>query len=180
MAVMTAADYADQLGRLLHRGRLRYWLLRDAAFSALLEGLGAMLARVHVDIDALPGEIDPRTTTRLLPDWETFCGLPDGCLPGGGTLTQRRNAVVARLTSTGGASSAYLIQQSAVYGYTVTIDELGPNHIRINSAESTAVVMATCNDDCDTPLRTWGNEQHQCLIDRIKPAHVQADYAYGS
>jgi uncharacterized protein YmfQ (DUF2313 family) len=177
---ITADAYADQLGRSGPRGRLWRGLLRGPNVRGLLLALGDGLARLRAKAEQLPAESDPRTTTQLLGEWETATGLPDGCIPGGGSTEQRRNAVVARLIATGGASPAYFIELAAAYGYTITIDNLGPNHWRVNSAEDESVTYMTCISTCIDELQTWGNDQLECLINRLKPAHTQVEFAYGA
>jgi uncharacterized protein YmfQ (DUF2313 family) len=179
MAV-TPQAFAGELGALLPRGRLWRGLLRGPLFSSLLLALGDGLARFRAFAEKLPQESDPRFTTQLLPEWEQSTGLPDDCIPGGGSTEQRRNAVVARLRATGGASPAYFVELAATYGYTATVDNLGPNHWRITVAEAYSITNATCRSTCIDELRTWGNDQLECLINRLKHSHTQVDFAYGA
>ncbi|HVT35404.1 MAG TPA: putative phage tail protein [Nevskiaceae bacterium] len=176
---ITADSYARQLRQLLPPGQLWARLAGGDDWRNLLKALGASLMRAHKRIAAMPREADPRTASARLPDWETSVGLPDTCIPGGGSLQQRRNAVVARLRSTGGASPAYFIGLAAGYGYTITITPLGPAYWRATAAEDTVVVNCTCNGGCDDQLEAYGNDQLECLLNRVKPAHTQLDIAYG-
>lgn len=89
----------------------------------LLDGLAYEFSRVDARGADLIEEADPRTTTELLEDWERLTGLPDACTPAEQTLDQRRGAVVARLTSQSTPTRAFIIQQAATLGYTVTIEE---------------------------------------------------------
>jgi uncharacterized protein YmfQ (DUF2313 family) len=63
------------------------------------------LARLDVRASVLPQEVNPAASLELLPDWERVAGLPDKC---SGvleeTLQGRRNALLTKLTSTGGQS----------------------------------------------------------------------------
>ncbi|MDI3259706.1 MAG: DUF2313 domain-containing protein [Sinobacteraceae bacterium] len=174
----SGADYADALLRLLPPGRLWRGLLGGSLWQGLIQALAAGLARFDAWAwQALIVEPDPRTTTQLISEWESSVGLPDGCIPRGGTLAQRRAAVVSRLNARGGASAAYYIGLAAVNGYNVTVEDLGPSHWRIH-AGVTAMIWTTCNDDCDQPLQTFGNDQIECLFNRVKHAHTQLDFAY--
>lgn len=175
---LTGASYAHQLLQLLPRGPL--WQINPSGdFAGLLRAIGESLARSHGAIERLLLEADPRTTGDLLAEWEAACGLPDGCIPGGGTTEQRRAAVVARLIATGGANAAYFIALAATYGYTLTVDELATNQVRFNSDLMVAVTPFRAGlSHAGEPLRAYGNDQLDCLIDRIKPAHVVATIAY--
>lgn len=175
----TAAAYAAQLRQLLPRGPLWQWR-EDSPLVGLLLALAAGLSRFHLAAARLPREADPRTTSELLAEWEASCGLPDGCLPGGGSADQRRNAIVARLVATGGASRAYFIEIAAVYGYTITITEPALHTWRVNSTEDVSITPFRAGlSRAGEPLRTFGNQQLECLINRIKPAHTVVEFAYG-
>jgi hypothetical protein len=65
------------------------WLLLRAISNAFEDAWTAMCR--------LAGELDPRTTTDLLPEWEAAVGLPDPCLPNATTLDERRQWVLWRL-----------------------------------------------------------------------------------
>lgn len=175
---MNPENYRDQLLALLPPGSLWEALRRGPNWRGMLLTCGDTLARVHAAILRLRREADPRSTTELLPEWEASCGLPDGCIPGGGSIQQRRNAVVARLTATGGASPQYYIDVAAKLGFTITVENVSPNVWRIHAPEETVIEM-TCNDTCNDALRTWGNEQLECVMNRIKHAHTDLLFAYG-
>jgi len=178
MAV-SAADYARQLRALLPRGPL--WQFEvSSTFLRVLEGLAETFARLHLRAEDLLKEADPRSTTELLTEWEETVGLPDGCVPEGGSTEQRRAAVVARLTATGGASAAYFEAVAARYGYSVTVENVGLHAWRISTAEMTGIVHAKAGlSRAGDPIRSFGNEQLECLFSRIKPAHTVLTFAYG-
>lgn len=176
MAV-TAGQVLAQLKKLLPRGPL--WNLPIGGVrERLLLAIADNLVATQSDEESILAEADPRTTAQLLPDWEATCGLPDGCLPGGGSTAQRRNAVVGRLNEVGGASKAYFIGLAAVYGYTITIDEPALHTWRVHSSLSAGLVWSTCNGTCDDQLQTYGSTQLECLINRVKPAHTVVEFAY--
>lgn len=178
MAV-TSQDYARQLRALLPQGRL--WQFRpDAVFLQLLAGIAETFYRLHVRCAALARETDPRTTSELLPEWESTVGLPDGCIPVGSTTEQRRAAVVARFTATGGASAAYFEAVAARYGYTVTVTNVGLHAWRISTPLSVGIVHAKAGRSrAGDAIRSFSNSQLECLFDRIKPAHTVLNFAYG-
>lgn len=62
------------------------------------------LARVHQDawqfLHRMSREIDYRTTTQLVTEWESSVGIPDACLPSGATIDERRAWIAFRLKKT--------------------------------------------------------------------------------
>ena len=191
----TLEQYHRQLRALMPRGRA--WPTEDgAALTRLLAGFSGGLSRNHNRAVDLIDEADPRTTVELLTDWERVCGLPDGCSAvGAGTLTERRNAVVAKITSQGGQSRQFFIGLASSLGYSVAIDEFNPftcdsecedpccdepwRHAwRVNAPEVT-VREFTCDSPCEEPLASWGNRVLECAIGRLKPAHTHVMFGYG-
>ncbi len=126
MTCFNATDYKQQLKALLPRGALWDSLKEDGLFNALLDALAQEPSRIDARVCDLINEADPRTTLELLTDWERAVGLPDKCFGRGTTIQERRQAIVTRLTSVGGASRAYFIGLAAALGYTITIDEFSP------------------------------------------------------
>lgn len=176
---MSSEAYASQIAALLPAGSLWTALRRGQVFNWLLLALADGFARFHARVDQLYLDVFPPTSSELLPEWEASCGLPDGCLAGGGSIEQRRNAVSARLTSVGGVSRSYFIGVAAKLGFTITVEDIAPAAWRIHAPAETITEM-TCNDTCNDALRTWGNEQLECTFNRIKPAHTELLFAYGA
>lgn len=123
---MTADDYLSQLQALLPSGPA--WPREpDATLTRLLNAWADELARVDGRAAQLIDEADPRTTLELLPDWERVAGLPDSCSAGiATTLSERRAALVDRLTASGGASKAYFLIIAERLGYQVAIERFSP------------------------------------------------------
>jgi len=193
----TAADYLEQLKTLLPPGQA---FPREAGTTLhdLLEGMSIELARVDDRGESLPVEAIPATSNELLSDWERVAGLPDKC---SGvledTLQGRRNALLAKLASTGGQSSAYFIEIAAALGYTVTIETFKPFRAGLSRAgdaltngpwaftwlvrapEVSVTAFRAGLSAAGERLRTWGNESLECKINQLKPAHTIALFAYG-
>lgn len=121
------SDYVHQLKALLPRGALWESLVADPIFSALLESEAVEFERIDNRATQLIEEIDPRSTIELLPDWEAFAGLPDSCSAAFATTQQeRRQALVAKLTYTGGQSRQYFTDLAVSLGYSIDITEYRP------------------------------------------------------
>ncbi|WP_421793395.1 YmfQ family protein [Hydrocarboniphaga effusa] len=176
---MNAEAYAAQLTALLPRGKLWESLATMLPWQRLLLAFGDGLARFHAAVLERTVEADPRTTSELLPEWEATVGLPDHCLPNGGSTEQRREAVVARLVATGGSSVAYFTELADAYGYAITIDYPALHTFRVTTPAETSLVNMTCNGTCNDALQSFGNEQLECLLTRVKPAHTAILFAYG-
>lgn len=193
----TAADYLEQLKTLLPPGQA---FPREAGTTMhdLLDGMSIELARVDARGESLPVEAIPSTTSEMLSDWERIAGLPDKC---SGvleeTLQGRRNALLAKLSGTGGQSLDYFMQLAAVLGYTVTIEEFRPFRAGrsragdpltngdwvftwlIRAPETTVISFRAGLSAAGERLRTWGNDTLECKINQLKPAHTIALFAYG-
>ena len=193
---MTRAQHREQLRALLPPGRA----LDDGGSGTLTELLDALAqeyGRVDDSADSLVDEADPRTTYELLSDWERIAGLPDPCVGTPGTIEQRRDALVQRLTSRGGQSPAYFIALAQSLGYTVTITEYQPPYVgqsvvgdaltygdwvfafTVNAPQTTINNATASNAGAGEPLRAWGNQALECTIRRRKPAHTTVLFAYG-
>jgi uncharacterized protein YmfQ (DUF2313 family) len=148
---------------------------------------GKALDDVQAAVASFMREIDPRTVSTTLEDWERVYGLPDPCFPLGQTFAQRLLALTAKVVDGGGLSRAYYIAQAAALGYPgATIEEFDAGALgetwrfawRMNLPIATTVVTMTCGSECDDQLRSWGNEVMECVINRIKPAHTLVRFTY--
>ncbi len=84
---------------------------------------GRELDAVQTSAEQLLKEMHPDTAYYLLDSWERVYKLtPSSDDP----LQVRRDAVIQKMRARGGLSRAYFIALAAVYGWTITIDELQP------------------------------------------------------
>lgn len=186
-------QYRDQLMALQPPG-LALPVDLDSNWAALLEAIAEELARVDARGDDLLDEADPRVTYELLADWERVAGLPDACAPLNDTVERRRNALLGKLTGTGGQSREYFIALAASLGFQVTIDEFDPFDVndtvddsifgsdwrfawRVNAPGNT-VAYFNVGSGVNEPLADWGNDLLECAIDARKPAHTHVLFAY--
>jgi uncharacterized protein YmfQ (DUF2313 family) len=114
-----ARDYVSEFQALLPSGAA--WpRATDAVATELARGLTAEFARVDDRAAQLLLEMDPRTTTELIADWERIAGLPDPCADSAPSdLAGRRAAVTARIIArgAGGPSVTFLTDVVAALGY---------------------------------------------------------------
>jgi uncharacterized protein YmfQ (DUF2313 family) len=194
----TVAQYLRQLLALLPQG-FAWPRGNDTVLAALLGGLSGGLTRNHNRAVDLIDEADPRMASESLPDWERVTGLPDACSAGiATTLQERRAAVVARLTATGGQSIAYFTAMIAALGYLAEIDEYRPFICglsrcgdRLNGPSSVRhywrariteprVTRFRCGvSQCgDRLAKITRAEDLECLLARRKPAHTIVIVSY--
>jgi uncharacterized protein YmfQ (DUF2313 family) len=194
----TAADYLEQLKTLLPPGQA---FPREAGTTLhkLLDGMSIELARVDGRGELLPLEANPASTNELLSDWERVVGLPDNCSGAlEGTLQGRRNALLAKLASTGGQSPAYFISIAAALGYEVTISEFRPFRVgmsevgdaltngdwqftwQVNGPETTVLTFRVGLSAVGEPLRSWGTSSLECKIRQLAPAHTIPIFVYAN
>jgi uncharacterized protein YmfQ (DUF2313 family) len=195
MDVRPVNDYARQLLHNLPRGAA--WPRDDASIWAQLAiALAQELYRLDIRGQQLLDELDPRTTTELLPEWERMLGLPLRCLVGvDQTIEERRSAVVRQLTAQGGQSRAYFIALAAALGYTVTITEFRPYTVgspvnqplydslwrfawRVNVPVAVEKSYWRVTSRVSEPLADWGIPSLECFLRRVSPAHTILLFAY--
>lgn len=196
---LNAEAYARQLKALLPTGPAWTGTDKMGVFGRLLLAIGDELARIDARCDDLIRELDPATTTELLPDWERVLGLPDPCLTQAQTLQQRRAAVVTKYTLLGGQNAQFYIDLAASIGFPITITEFDPFVAgsdagdplsndeggwpytwQVNAPEETIQYFRSGQNTSGDALRTWGNEQLECAINARKPAHTNLLFAYGA
>lgn len=165
--------------------------------SELLTSIAEETAQVNGRTETLAIELDPRTTSELLDDWERLLALPDPCSnPDNNSITTRRNEVLAKLTGQGSISRAYYIDLAARLGYMVTIFEYrqflaGVSHagdllsngdwvhcwLVTASAGSAKFFSAGINFAGD-PLAVYSDGVLECYINKVKPAETLVFFAY--
>lgn len=190
---LTAADYADQLQKLLPYGPA--W---DGEHPLLTAG-AAELARTAERADALAQEeIDPRRTTVLLTRYEEICGLPDECeVPGTATITERQRRLDAKINSLGGINAEYYLQLLASLGYPdATISNYhgavfcagsrvgsplyGPEwrHVWQVNLPRMNVDYMRAGSVAGSSLCVWGDAVMQCILGKKAPSHTILNFVY--
>lgn len=165
--------------------------------GAELVAEGAALDQAQWSADQLLLEMDPRTTTVMLPDWERVYGLPDACIVAYGiqqSISERRAALVSLESMQGGQDKPFFVALAAAMGYAITIDEGAPHvtehntehpvydekyrYIWIVNAPLYNIRELTSEDDTEMATAVWGNKLLECRINRFKPAHTHVIFAY--
>lgn len=197
----SASSYADQMRALLPRGRA--WLAEQGSVLAgLFSGIAEEFARIDARLGQLLDEADPSTALELLTEWERMAGLPDACLPVTGSITERQRRVARKIAAQGGQSRAFLIDQAAMLGLAVEIEEFRPLasgfrsgspcygvdwrfafRVRVLpfSAETGLRIMTDrfhSGSRSGDRLRSFSVSELECVIRRAAPAHVAVMFSY--
>lgn len=159
----------------------------------MLRGFAGVYEEAWSALCGLALELNPFTTSELLPEWENGLGLPDSCLPSATTLDQRRSQLIFRLTKRRWTTAQDWKDLAALFGIEIIVtpgwkvqevvpDETIPRESRfrvyIDYAEPQEIGY-----DYGSPFRGSGYpvpygqvapyiRAFECLIDRIRPANV--------
>ncbi|HWJ72417.1 MAG TPA: putative phage tail protein [Kaistia sp.] len=99
----------------------------DSLFAAVLKPLAIELADLEATAEAMIEEIDPRTATLCLEDFERVLGAdPCGRDPLTYTIAERQQLAHQRWTARGGQSIAYFTELAAKRGIAINIIEAHP------------------------------------------------------
>ncbi|NDP60095.1 MAG: DUF2313 domain-containing protein [Oxalobacteraceae bacterium] len=197
MEPLNKTDYACAHAQFLPRG-LAWPRQSNSVLGRLLAGFAYAYAALHASLVLLTRELDPRSTSILLSEWEAFAGLPDACSLGAGTESERRAAVVSKIASTGGATAPYFIALADALGYAgATVAEFPVSRFgrarfgaRLQGATWRNVWQMHLSAQGSTPARftdRFGTRFHQsrntvleCRIVTLKPAHTTVLFYYGT
>lgn len=146
-------------------------------------------------------EIDPRTTTELITEWETAVGLPDSCLPEAMTIEERRAWVMWRLDKRRWASAedwkelallfgiriavvpGWIVQKPSLYAHSYPkkydlFPKLGRFRVYIDVVDATFggydYGAADRGDGYPVPYGMIDESTNRimCILDRVRPANV--------
>lgn len=188
----------DELLSLLPPG----WLWRrdrDSVIAALLTPLAGGIADVEQMAEDMLREIDPRLAGVCLTDFERVLG-PDPCGRDTSTmsLADRRMLAHQRWTARGGASRAYFIGLAAKRGVAITISEnrvtyagemvAGDEIIEppeqfiwiVHLALTEETLFEADEGQAGDRLYDLIISDIDCDIRRLKPAHTEVVFRYGS
>lgn len=168
------------------------------ALSAESEAVGKQLDDFEAIVDSLPLEIDPRTASALLPEWERTYGLPDDCQGPAETIPDRRARLAAKVAETGGLSLPYFLGLATALGYqNVSITKFKPttcemaceDALRDESwrfawqinvpGQQNVHRYFSADSACDEPVDAYKQGPLECLIARLQPADSIALFNYG-
>ena len=173
------------------------WPRENSLLGAVLQPAAVMLAEVEATAEAMMDQIDPRTATHTLEDFERVIG-PDLCGRDTATMSiaERQELAHQRWTARGGQSIAYFVALAASRGITITVEEVRLTRAGIARAGDRVVNHPSQFGWVITlPLGNWrvaragravaGDRTYEfdlsdieCDIRRAKPAHTEVYFRY--
>ena len=179
----TEASYLQQLQQLLPQGPA-FDLELQTDVAQTMAALAPELARADGNGAALLLELNPATATVLLPVWEGYLGLPDGCLvPGSQTLEERRAAVIDKLTATGAPQLGYYRKLGLQSGIPIQIDEFRPARVGSTSVGDFLYGAAwPWSWIASAPVEAYGTEAAatlDCRLQRDAPEYTDVVLGFG-
>lgn len=197
MEPLPKEDYAAAHAQLLPRG-LAWPRQSGSVLGRLFAGFARAYAALHASLVLLTREIDPRSTSTLLTEWESFAGLPDECSLVAGTESERRAALVSKIASNGGATAPYFVALAAALGYagaTVTefpvsrfgrarfgarLQGVAWRNVWQMNLSAQGATPARFTDRFGTRFNQSGNAVLECRLVKLKPAHTTLLFQYGA
>ncbi len=198
MSRFSTEDYTAALQNLMPTGLV--WPRKaDSVQAAVFRALAQSYQQSDDAAEGLLTGAFPATATIMLADWEKTLGLPDDCGIGeNDSIALRQKAVIARLFSTGGQSSAYFIGVAKALGYDITISvfrearagmsvcgdalngENWPFTWLVTAPKTTITYAQAGMSYCGDPLRSWGNKRLECRLTALAPSHTIVKFGYSS
>lgn len=161
-------------------------------FAGMMRALLAPFVTLYRRAFLLARESSPALLDQTLAEWERDFGLPEPCVTGEQSRTERLMHLAAKVNSAPVVTPGDFIRLAAMYGFTVTIEEpavfecgfseVGGEHTVgdfrqevywIVHVDDGAVFYFTCGDSelAADPLFSLGEaEQLLCIFKRIAPA----------
>lgn len=172
----------------------------DSTLSKLSDAYADELSKIHDRANTLIREVDPRSTSELLTDWERLLGLPDQCdTTEGQTIQERRTRILQVLTTRGGQNEAFYKELASNFGFSVDVisaedqppfvagskagDRLTNGNWRyafvIKAPAEFLIRFRAGQGAAGDPLIKVGNDTLQCLMEKYKPAHTIVLFSFG-
>jgi len=173
-------DYLQMFLNLLPKGRA--WSRSpDSILYKLMHGNAVELIRIDARLDDLKTERRGGQSDELLADHERDLGLPDDCTYDVLTLTQRRNAVHARIIDEGGLNQQSYIDFADDLGWDITITTFNPFICGLSECgdeigDSDNIFTWLVEIDMSTQSLDADSGPLVCFLNKYKPAHTHIIY----
>lgn len=193
----SAEDAHQELLSLLPPGWLWPRAGDGSLIGAILQAPATLFAEIEAVAEEMMDEVDPRTATVCLGDFERVLGAdPCGRDPLTLSVSDRQQLAHQRWTARGGQSIAYFVDYAAKRGVTITIDEFRVTRAgRARAGDRLVSHPEQFVWRVNVPLGNWriaragravaGDRTYQfaladieCDIRRLKPAHTEVSFRY--
>jgi len=193
----TEPKYKILLQKLLPRGKA--WIAAQIDGSTLwklLQACALEFDRVEQRGKNLFDEVDPRTTSELLPEWERVTALPDETTGVDPTFQQRRSHVNQKLTLGGGQDRFFFERIAEAFGFTIQVssykrfqagrsragdpltNDLWDHWFLVEGPATLIQTFKAGEGKAGEPLRTFGNNTVELTILKLKPANASVIFKF--
>ena len=186
------AAWLDVLQQLMPRGIA--WNDEISSIQTkLLMPLANALATTDAECEAVAIEMEIKNALLLLPDYETYLGLPE-CDNLSLTTLERRKNIITKDKLNGGLATWQIESLAKELGFDIKVEEIWPHHCLrsciapINqqywrhtlkvTVLSVAVNRFTCIDSILSPLINNDARALECLLNKYKMAGKYYDFHY--
>lgn len=194
----TQTQQADILAQYLRDDSLHEAKNRDGStLRKILIGLASEWLNFRSKINEVSNEYNPKTTTKLIEEWEEFVGIPDDCIPVASTIEQRRLNVLLKLAGINATTEAQFKNVASILGYNIEVSNgvststfpLTLPFLLISEASAPFTIVITLpssiqpNGFALTFPFTLTSQQPailDCLFNKLKPANTQLFFRYSN
>jgi uncharacterized protein YmfQ (DUF2313 family) len=152
-ASVILARYKSLIRKLFPKGEA--WRIEPGTpFAKLADALAQEPARIEKRLENFLNEMDPRTTSEMLDNWERLLNIPDECTPADAStvISDRRLRIMQKLTTGGGQNGAFYLLLAQQLGYDSSLFSVNSfNDFKVGfSAVGEALTNATDSDGEET------------------------------
>jgi len=194
----TQTQQADILAQYLRDDNLHEAKNReDSTLRKILIGLASEWLNFRSKINEVSNEYNPKTTTKLIEEWEEFVGIPDDCIPVASTIEQRRLNVLLKLAGINATTEKQFKNIASILGYNIEVSNgvststfpLTLPFLLISEASAPFTIVITLPSSIKPsgfPLTfpfTLTSQQPailDCLFNKLKPANTQLFFRYSN
>ena len=194
----TQTQQADILAQYLRDDNLHEAKNRDGStLRKILIGLASEWLNFRSKINEVSNEYNPKTTTKLIEEWEQFVGIPDDCIPVASTIEQRRLNVLLKLAGINATTEKQFKNVASILGYNIEVSNgvststfpLTLPFLLISEASAPFTIVITLPSSIQpngftlTFPFTLTSQQPailDCLFNKLKPANTQLFFRYSN
>lgn len=194
----TQTQQADILAQYLRDDSLHEAKNKDGStLRKILIGLASEWLNFRSKINEVSNEYNPKTTTKLIEEWEQFVGIPDDCIPVASTIEQRRLNVLLKLAGINATTEKQFKNIASILGYNIEVSNgvststfpLTLPFLLISEASAPFTIVITLpssiqpNGFALTFPFTLTSQQPailDCLFNKLKPANTQLFFRYSN
>lgn len=194
----TQTQQADILAQYLRDDNLHEAKNRDGStLRKILIGLASEWLNFRSKINEVSNEYNPKTTTKLIEEWEQFVGIPDDCIPVASTIEQRRLNVLLKLAGINATTEKQFKNIASILGYNIEVSNgvststfpLTLPFLLISEASAPFTIVITLPSSIQPngftlifPFTLTSQQPAilDCLFNKLKPANTQLFFRYSN